>query len=250
MPTRFSVNLNKVALLRNTRDTGRPDVLEAARLCLAAGAEGVTVHPRPDQRHTRPDDVLALAELCRDRANIEFNIEGNPLPEFLELVAEARPDQCTLVPDDPAQRTSDHGWPMSDHDLAHLHEVVERLHELGARVSLFMDADLPAIERAAQTGADRIELYTEPYAKAFGGPEEDAVFAAYAKAAARAQELGMGVNAGHDLDLENTARLCSIPGILEVSIGHAFTADALVMGYAAAVRAYLAAIREGNAARG
>ncbi len=250
MTTRLSVNVNKVALLRNSREGEVPSPLEAARIALDAGAHGITVHPRPDERHVRRSDVLPLAELVREAAGgvageVEYNIEGNPfLGDYLAIAGEAKPDQCTLVPDDPAQKTSDHGWDLK-RDAGRVKPVVEHLKALGCRVSLFMDPVIEQIELAPATGADRIELYTEGYARAIaaGSPEADRVHEQYAAAARRAQELGLGVNGGHDLNLENLGRFVSIGGILEVSIGHALTADALLHhGLAEAVRRYLAAM--------
>jgi pyridoxine 5-phosphate synthase len=241
--TVLSVNLNKVALLRNQRDLDLPSVVRTGKLCLDAGAHGLTVHPRPDQRHARPRDAIDLAELIRTesrhRPGLELNIEGNPFPDFLELVCAVRPHQCTLVPDAPDARTSDQGWDVK-REGAHLRGIVARLHALGIRVSVFMNPDLSQIERVPATGADRIELYTEPYARAWGTAHRDATTGHYAEAARRAQVLGLGVNAGHDLNLHNLGHFCrSVPGVLEVSIGHAITADALDIGWGAAVRAYL-----------
>ena len=238
MTTRLSVNINKVALLRNSRNNGIPSVIRAAEQCIAAGAQGITVHPRPDQRHIRTSDVYELAAVLKRFPEIEFNIEGNPYPDFLELVEKVHPAQCTLVPDDPAAFTSDHGWDLRA-DAGRLGPIVAKIKEKGARVSLFMDADGDQWKTAKSIGADRVELYTEPYAIAFGQPEFETVFARYAKAAGAAQSAGLGVNAGHDLNLANLGAFCKIPGILEVSIGHALIADALEMGIMSAVRAYL-----------
>lgn len=238
---KLSVNLNKVALLRNARSIGIPSVLNAARQCLDAGAHGITVHPRPDRRHIRPEDVVDLAELLTDYPNAEFNIEGNPFSGMLELVREVHPGQCTLVPDDPQQLTSDHGWDIA-RDGKRVQPVIEELQSLGIRVSLFMDPDIEQIERVAVLAPERIELYTEPYAAAFGSADEDAVFQRYAAAAARAHELGLGINAGHDLNLYNLPKLVTIPGILECSIGHALIADALTYGLRLTVQKYLQAI--------
>jgi len=238
--TSLSVNVNKVALLRNTRDIGIPSVTKAAQICMDAGADGITVHPRPDQRHIRPSDVYDLAEMV----TVEFNIEGNPFaeasgtyPGFMNIVRQVRPTQCTLVPDAPGQRTSDHGWNLAA-DGERVRPLVAELRELGIRVSLFMDADLGQIERAPKVGADRIELYTEPYARAHREGRADDVLPAFAKAAARARELGLGINAGHDLNLDNVGQFVSIGGILEVSIGHALIAEALEMGLDRTVREY------------
>ncbi|HLQ77510.1 MAG TPA: pyridoxine 5'-phosphate synthase [Terriglobia bacterium] len=236
--TRLSVNVNKVALLRNSRNNGIPGVIRAAELCIAAGAHGITVHPRPDQRHIRPSDVRELSAMLKRFPSVEFNIEGNPYPDFLEIVREVRPAQCTLVPDDPGAFTSDHGWNLRE-DGTRLRPVLSELRKLGARVSLFMDAESDQWKLAKELGADRVELYTEPYAESFGRPDFDAVLARYATAAAAAQAAGLGINAGHDLNLANLGAFCRIPGILEVSIGHALVADALEMGFGDAVRAYL-----------
>jgi pyridoxine 5-phosphate synthase len=243
--TKLSVNLNKVALLRNQRDVGYPSVLEAARLVIGAGAHGITVHPRPDERHIRRSDVRELAALIAAEFDprIEYNIEGNPTPEFVALVGEVRPDQVTLVPDAPEQRTSDHGWDLR-RDSARLAPLVRELRSSGARVSLFLDPDAAMVPRAKEVGADRIELYTEPYARAFGGPEAGAMLGRYVEAARVAERVGLGVNAGHDLNLDNLPAFCqAIAQLAEVSIGHAITADALRLGFPAAVEAYLRAIR-------
>jgi pyridoxine 5-phosphate synthase len=244
--TLLSVNVNKVALLRNQRDLGIPSVTGVARMALDAGADGITVHPRPDERHVRRSDVRELAAMLQEAyPGVEFNIEGNPFPEFMDLVLEVRPAQCTLVPDAPGQSTSDHGWPLRDGgaptpEAARVAPLIARLREAGVRVSLFLDPELEQVDAAKECGADRIELYTEPYARACGTPEEAQVLAAYAGAAARAAELGLGVNAGHDLNLHNLARFQqAVPGLAEVSIGHALIADALELGMAATVRAYL-----------
>lgn len=235
--TRLSVNVNKVALLRNTRTIGIPSVTRAAQICIDAGAYGITVHPRPDQRHIRPSDVYELNALVSD---VEFNIEGNPFETgYLDIVRSVKPTQCTLVPDTPDAFTSDHGWDLSK-DGDRLKPIIQELKSSGIRVSLFMDYDSDEIPRAALVGADRIELYTEPYADAFREKEDlEAVFEGYARAAAIAQDADLGVNAGHDLNLENLGRFCSIPGVLEVSIGHALIGEALEMGLANTVEAYL-----------
>lgn len=241
--TRLSVNLNKVALLRNSRNLNVPDVLRAARIVLEAGAHGITVHPRPDGRHIRVADVHGLAELLKAWPAAEFNIEGNPFePPLLELARATRPRQCTLVPDDPAAFTSDHGW-----DLAasggRLRPLIAGLRDLGIRVSLFMDPLPEAMSAAAALGADRVELYTEPYARAFGTPDEAAVTARYAAAARSARQSGLGVNAGHDLNRANLPHfLAAVADVAEVSIGHALVADALESGLSATVAGYLRAM--------
>jgi pyridoxine 5-phosphate synthase len=244
--TRLSVNVNKVALLRNSRPLGIPSVTKAAAIALDAGAHGITVHPRPDGRHIRPHDVVELAELLRDHAGAEFNIEGNPFePPMLDLVRRVRPHQCTLVPDAPQAATSDHGWDLA-REAQRLRPVIAELQGLGARVSLFMDADPHAMAAARAAGADRIELYTEPYARAWGTPRQQGVAARYAAAAAAARDCGLGVNAGHDLNLDNLRDfLDAVPGVLEVSIGHALVADALERGMARAVADYLTVMAGG-----
>src|SRR5438132_10346132 len=241
--TKLSVNLNKVALLRNARNIGIPSVTKAAQICISADAHGITVHPRPDERHARPADVYELAALLAATPNVELNVERNPFPKFMEIVREVRPTQCTLVPDNPEAFTSDHGWNLSE-DGRRLKPIIEELKASGIRVSLFMDADGTQIQSAKEIGADRIELYTEPYAAAYGGDKAEAIFEQFAFAARMAQGVGLGVNAGHDLNLENLSKFCSIPNVLEVSIGHALICDALGMGLFNAVRAYLKALKE------
>lgn len=243
--TALSVNVNKIALLRNSRPLNYPEPAAAARICLEAGAAGVTVHPRPDQRHIRPADVIAIARLIGEEfPDREFNIEGNPFePDFLELVQEARPAQCTLVPDAPGQATSDHGW-NPETDSRRLSAVLEKLHENGTRSSLFMDANPKWIEAIAKLRPNRIELYTEPYARAAERPEAAAVCRQFAECAQLADGLGLGVNAGHDLSLSNLGPLLqAAPMICEVSIGHALIADAVFSGLADAVYRYLSVIR-------
>lgn len=242
--TVLSVNVNKIAVLRNSRGGAAPDVVRAARTCLDAGAHGITVHPRPDARHIRADDVLALAALCKERG-VEFNLEGNPFappregyPGFHALCAQALPAQATLVPDTDAQLTSDHGFDFAA-EAETLRAHVAALKSLGCRVSLFADAgsDMPA---AAATGTDRVELYTGPYAEAFAAGDPAAALAACADTARAAQAAGLGVNAGHDLSQDNLASfLQAVPGVLEVSIGHALIDEALYTGLDATVRAYL-----------
>jgi len=236
---RLSVNVNKVATLRNARGGDRPSVRHAAEVAIAAGCQGITVHPRPDERHIRRADVLELASWLP----VELNVEGYPAEEWLRLVEQVRPAQATLVPDPPEVLTSNAGWRFRRVDRAWLAEVVARLRQTGARVSLFLDPDPSEVEGAATAGADRIELYTEAYARAFATPRRDAVFAGYRATAERALAAGLGVNAGHDLDLDNLSFLAAnLPGLAEVSIGHALISDALDLGLAAAVRAYLAAL--------
>jgi pyridoxine 5-phosphate synthase len=240
---KLSVNLNKVATLRNTRDSGIPSVVRAARLCLDAGCDGITVHPRPDQRHIRPGDVTDLAALLRSYPAAEYNIEGNPFHGLIAHVEAVRPAQATLVPDDPAAFTSNRGWDLRA-DGERLRPVIARLRALGCRVSLFMDAVPDAIAEAKALGADRIELYTEPYAVAFADGRPGEVLPRFVEAARRAAAAGLGVNAGHDLNQENLpAFVAAVPGLLEVSIGHAIVADALELGLPETVRRYLAALR-------
>jgi pyridoxine 5-phosphate synthase len=235
--TNLSVNLNKIALIRNTRNIGIPSIVKMAKICIDAGAKGITVHPRPDRRHIRAEDVYDLVDVV---SPVEFNIEGNPLEaSFMEIVREVKPTQCTLVPDAPDTFTSDSGWDLTK-DKERLIPIIQELHSLGSRVSLFMDADIAQISLVPSTGAERIELYTEPYATAYREDRDlESIWQQYADAAKKAQELGLGVNAGHDLNLDNLAKFCAIPGILEVSIGHALTAEALEMGLANTIKEYL-----------
>jgi pyridoxine 5-phosphate synthase len=245
MSTALSVNLNKVALVRNTRHLGIPSVTRAATLCLEAGAHGVTVHPRPDARHIRAEDVRELNALLAGWPQAEFNIEGNPFHNRLDFVRELRPQQCTFVPDSEGQFTSDHGWDLRA-DAERVRPLIAEARSLGVRVSLFMDADPAAMPLAKAVGADRVELYTEPYAAAWGTPRQAEELQRFAAAARAAQDCGLGVNAGHDLNRENLPDFVrAVPGVLEVSIGHALVADALELGYAATVRAYLDAIARG-----
>lgn len=243
--TKLSVNVNRVALLRNSRDIGIPNLLELSRLALEAGAVGLTVHPRPDERHIRFGDVDDLAALVR-HWRAEYNIEGNPmLGDYLDHCRRVRPTQATFVPDSPDQRTSDHGFTLDQKTVAALRPMIDELHELGIRVSLFMDPDPAMIRHVPDTGADRIELYTESYARAFvtGGATLEQTFERFRVAAQQAADLGLGVNAGHDLNLDNLPRFVTIRRILEVSIGHALIGDALRMGMSEAVKAYRQALR-------
>ncbi len=246
--TALSVNVNKVALLRNSRHGQVPSVVRAATLCLEAGAQGITVHPRPDERHIRAADIDDLAAMMRGWPMAEFNVEGNPFHNLVEVIRRVRPHQATLVPDSVEQFTSDHGWQFpQDHDR--LAPVVATIKALGVRVSLFMDPDAGAMRAARAVGADRVELYTETYARAHGTASVGGVLARFADAAKAAHAEGMGVNAGHDLNRDNlTDFLTAVPDVAEVSIGHALIADALEMGYAATVRAYRLCIE--SAARG
>lgn len=244
MATKLSVNVNKIAVLRNSRGGDEPDVCRAASACLAAGAHGITVHPRPDQRHIRAADVPALARLLV--APAEFNIEGNAFapargtyPGLLALAEATRPSQVTLVPDADAQLTSDHGFDLRV-DGARLQPLIECLHACGSRVSLFMDVDSPDIELAAALGADRVEIYTGPYAHAHAQGDGSSALAACVRTAERARAAGLGVNAGHDLSQRNLGDLvAAIPFLDEVSIGHALIGEALYAGLDATVRAYL-----------
>jgi pyridoxine 5-phosphate synthase len=245
MSTSLSINLNKVALVRNTRPLGIPSVLFAAALCLDAGAHGITVHPRPDERHIRPRDVHDLSGLlAKDWPQAEFNIEGNPFHNLMDFVRELRPHQATFVPDSETQPTSDHGWNFP-YDAERLRPLIAETKALGVRVSLFMDPDPDMMAAAKAAGADRIELYTEGYASPRGTSRADAVLQLYVQAARAAQAAGLEVNAGHDLSRDNlTEFLRAVPNVREVSIGHAFVSDALELGYAAAAKDYLRCIRE------
>lgn len=240
--TALSVNLNKVALVRNTRHLGIPSVLRAATLCLQAGAQGITVHPRPDARHIRTEDVHVLHRLLKSWPQAEFNIEGNPFHNLMDFVRELRPHQCTFVPDSEGQFTSDHGWDFPA-DLARLKPLIAEARALGVRVSLFMDPLPQAMAHVREAGADRVELYTESYASAHGTASKDEVLRQFAAAARAAADVGLGVNAGHDLNRDNLSDfLRAVPGVLEVSIGHALISDALELGYDATVKAYLGCI--------
>jgi pyridoxine 5-phosphate synthase len=245
--TALSVNVNKVALLRNSRHLDVPNVVALARIALEAGAQGITVHPRPDQRHIRTQDVPELAALMRQWPHAEYNIEGNPSHNLMQFLRELKPHQCTLVPDSEDQFTSDHGWDLPA-DMERLGPLIVEAQSLGARVSLFMDPIPEAMAHAAALGVDRVELYTETYARAHGTPQQAEVLARYAAAASAAQAVGMGVNAGHDLNRANLADfLRAVPGVLEVSIGHALVADALEFGMAETVRAYQRCIQAAQA---
>ncbi|WP_291114209.1 pyridoxine 5'-phosphate synthase [Hydrogenophaga sp.] len=236
--TALSVNLNKVALVRNTRHLGIPSVTRAATLCLQAGAHGITVHPRPDERHIRTHDVHELAELLKAWPDREFNIEGNPFHNLMGFVRELRPRQVTFVPDSEGQFTSDHGWSFPT-DAERLRPLIDEARALGVRVSLFMDAEPDQMAGAKAVGADRVELYTEPYAAAWHTPQREAQLQRFQAAAQAALDAGLGVNAGHDLNRDNlTAFLRTVPGVSEVSIGHALIADALELGYSATIADY------------
>ena len=247
---RLSVNLNKIALLRNSRRTGVPDVLRFARIAHDAGADGLTVHPRPDERHIRRDDVFGLAELMRPwRPAFELNIEGYPDSRFLDLVRQVMPEQCTLVPDAPDVLTSEEGWRLTREQRRQVDPVMSALKAMGSRVILFVDPDTAVVERVRDAGADGIEIYTGSYSGAFRAGNPDALLRACATTAARAAELGLMVNIGHDLNLDNLPPLiAALPTVAEASIGHELTADALVMGFPEAVRAYKAALGDNASA--
>ena len=245
--TALSVNVNKVALLRNSRHLNIPNVVHAATLCLEAGAQGITIHPRPDERHIRGSDVFELADLMKRWPRAEFNIEGNPFHNLMDFIRQVRPHQCTFVPDSEGQFTSDHGWNLQA-DGERVRPLIEECHALGVRVSLFMDAEPAAMALAKAVGADRVELYTEPYAAAHGGVDQAAQLNRFAAAAQAALDAGLGINAGHDLNRDNLAAFVArVPGLAEVSIGHALIADALELGYAETVKAYQACIDAGMA---
>lgn len=247
MKTALSVNVNKVALLRNTRHLGIPDVVRAARLCLEAGANGITVHPRPDERHIRSADVFEIAAMMKDWPDREFNIEGNPFHNLMGFVhdvsARGLPlHQCTFVPDSQDQFTSDHGWVFPD-DAERLMPLIEQVHDRGVRVSLFMDPVPGAMAAAKVAGADRVEFYTESYASAWATDQKGEALNRFTQSARAAAAVGLGINAGHDLNQDNlTEFLKAVPGVLEVSIGHALVADALELGYGATVKDYLRCI--------
>ncbi len=237
--TVLSVNVNKIALLRNSRGRDFPSVLDFAKRVIDLGVAGITVHPRPDERHVTRRDIRELTSFLADYPQVEFNIEGYPSEEFLDLVINAQPHQCTLVPDAPDQLTSDHGWDILANE-ALLQNVLARLRENEIRSSIFLDPDAQAVDLVPTVGADRIELYTEDYAQAFGGGNQDSVLEKYRAAAARAEKLGIGVNAGHDLDLNNLGEFLTVPNIMEVSIGHALVVESLYAGVDDVVKRYLA----------
>ncbi|MEP7308305.1 MAG: pyridoxine 5'-phosphate synthase [Acidobacteriota bacterium] len=243
---RLSVNVNKIATLRNSRGGRMPSVVEAVDACIAAGARGITVHPRADQRHIMPDDVRKIADALVNRSHVELNIEGDPRPDLIELVREIRPSQCTLVPVLPGEITSQAGWRPGP-GAERLPDVVASLRSAGIRVSLFVDALPRPIEWAASIGADRVELYTEPYARAFETGQAQALvaFDEYVRAARLAHAVGLGVNAGHDLDLENLVLFRTLPHLDEVSIGHALVSRAVFVGLSTVVREYLECLSQG-----
>jgi len=245
--TALSVNLNKVALLRNSRHLGIPSVTHAATCVLEAGAQGITVHPRPDERHIRAHDVTDLAELLKAWPQVEYNIEGNPFHNLMDVIRAVRPHQATFVPDSTDQFTSDHGWQLggnSPDDAERLRPLIDECHALGVRVSLFMDPDPAAMRAAREVGADRVELYTETYASAWGTVRQAEVLDGFVRTAEAALAVGLEINAGHDLNRDNLSDfLRAVPGVLEVSIGHALIADALELGYAETIRAYQRSIQ-------
>ncbi len=243
--TKLSVNLNKIALLRNSRGMNFPRVVDFAELCVRNGADGVTVHPRPDQRHATYADVRDLAEFRSQHPDIELNVEGYPTSDFLEVVKAAQPDQCTLVPDAPDQVTSDHGW-NTKVEIHFLRPIISKLKEHNIRTSIFLDPDTDMVSSAADTGADRIELYTEEYARSYDTKEHSTVLEQYQVTSLEAQKKGLGVNAGHDLNQRNLAGFLTIPDILEVSIGHALTVEALLDGYESTVKSYVSIIRSSS----
>ncbi|GJM13992.1 MAG: pyridoxine 5'-phosphate synthase [Pseudohongiella sp.] len=242
--TVLSVNVNKIALLRNSRGRDFPSVVGFSEQLIELGVKGITVHPRPDERHITRRDVYALSEMLKDKPEVEFNIEGYPSEDFMQMVCEVRPQQCTLVPDAPDQLSSDHGWIVPQNQSV-LTKVLGELREQGIRSSIFLDPDAEMVAQVPSVGADRIELYTEDFASHFGGPEQDAVFERYRAAARKADELGIGLNAGHDLDLKNLGKFLEIPHILEVSIGHALVVESLQMGVTEVIAKYLAIVGRG-----
>ena len=239
--TVLSVNVNKIALLRNSRGRDFPSVVGFSEQLIDLGVKGITVHPRPDERHVTRRDVYALSEMLRDKPQVEFNIEGYPSENFLKMVLEVSPDQCTLVPDSPEQLTSDHGWNIPQNQFV-LRQVLSELREQGVRSSLFLDPDPEMVDHVPSVAADRIELYTEDFASHYAGPKEEMVFERYRATAERAGQLGIGINAGHDLDLKNLPKFLQISNILEVSIGHALIVESLQLGVTEVIKRYLAIV--------
>jgi pyridoxine 5-phosphate synthase len=236
--TNLSVNLNKIALLRNSRGNNFPNVIEFAKKFIELGVNGITVHPRPDERHIKLQDARDLAKLLKGYPDVEFNIEGYPSKEYMDLIMEIRPDQCTLVPDTVDQLTSDHGWNIRK-EKVFIREIITIIKNAGCRASIFLDPDIDQIKLAPETGTDRIELYTESYASSFGTPASDQIFKRYKASAETAQESGIGVNAGHDLNLNNLSKFLEIDGIIEVSIGHALTVECIEIGMKEVIKRYL-----------
>lgn len=248
MPTKLSVNLNKIALIRNSRPTAIPNVLEFAQLSIAGGAQGITLHPRSDLRHVRPQDVYDMADFLKRHPNVELNIEGNPqagpskdYPGFMQLIRDVKPTQVTLVPDSPHQLTSDHGWNVAA-NMKYLTDTITELHSLGCRTAIFLDYNYPSFHDVLETGTDRIELYTEPYARAYESGSYTNLLAHFSKTAEQLHRTGIGINAGHDLNLMNLPEFSKVlqDRLLEVSIGHALTCDALKLGWNETIKRYLA----------
>lgn len=236
--TKLSVNVNKIALLRNSRGRDFPNVIEFSKKFIKLGVHGITVHPRQDERHIKVSDAYELAEFLQGYPNVEFNIEGYPSDDFMQIIRETKPDQCTLVPDGVNQVTSDHGWDVAKHKKW-LTELGKEIAGYGVRSAVFLDPDVEQLKLVAQTGVDRIELYTEEYASFYDKPSQQQVIAKYQQAAKLAQELGLGVNAGHDLDSNNLAAFLKIKGILEVSIGHVLTIECIEQGMPTVISKYL-----------
>jgi pyridoxine 5-phosphate synthase len=236
--TKLSINVNKIALLRNSRGRDFPNVIEFAKKYIDLGVHGITVHPRQDERHITVKDAYELAEFLQDYPTVEYNIEGYPSADFLKIIQQTQPDQCTLVPDGVNQVTSDHGWDMTRHQQL-ISELAVEIRNFGVRSAVFLDPEIHQVELVAQTGVDRIELYTEEYASSFGSLQQSEVLKKYQQAALKAQNLGLGVNAGHDLDSHNLADFLNIPNILEVSIGHVLTIECIEQGMPTVVKKYL-----------
>ncbi len=236
--TKLSVNLNKIALLRNARGRDFPNVINFAKKFIHLGVRGITVHPRQDERHITVKDTIDLSNLLSGNNDVEFNIEGYPSEEFLSLVESTKPAQCTLVPDGPDQLTSDHGWELQKHE-EFVKETCSQLSNSGIRTSIFLDPDIEQVRLAKKTGTDRIELYTEAYAASYNTPQNEKIFEQYREASIEAQKLGLGVNAGHDLDLLNLPKFLTIHNILEVSIGHVLTVECIEQGMKSVIKKYL-----------
>ena len=236
--TQLSVNVNKIALLRNSRGRDFPNVIDFAKKFIDLGVHGITVHPRQDERHITVKDAYELSEFLQDYPNVEYNIEGFPSADFMKIVRETKPDQCTLVPDGVNQVTSDHGWDMTKHQ-ERISKLAVEIGDYGVRSAVFLDPEIHQVELVAKTGVDRIELYTEEFAHSYGTKEQDFILQKYQQAAHRAQELGLGVNAGHDLDSQNLSAFLTVPSILEVSIGHVLTIECILEGMKSTVKNYL-----------
>lgn len=243
--TKLSVNLNKIALIRNSRGNDFPNVIEFAKKFIELGVNGITVHPRPDERHIKWQDARELAKLLKDYPDVEFNVEGYPSKEYIHLITDIRPDQCTIVPDSINQLTSDHGWDIKK-EKVFIREIIGLIKNAGCRASIFVDPNIDQIKLVPETGADRIELYTESYAASFCTPASDKIFKKFMASAETAQKLGVGVNAGHDLNLINLPKFIEIDGILEVSIGHALTVECIEIGMKEVVQRYLTICRNMN----